>query len=69
VVGPDHRFDRSDYPALYQTADAASRAGRQAHTRLVGAELLLLVLAAAFDAAQPVMPTTQLRMALVFSAF
>jgi hypothetical protein len=45
-------FDDADYPALYRAADAASRRARMAHTRLVGAELLLLVGAAVIGAGQ-----------------
>jgi hypothetical protein len=46
-----------DYPALYRAADAASRRARMAHTRLVGAELILLVAAAAIGAGQSLLPS------------
>jgi hypothetical protein len=45
-------FRQEDYPALYRAADAASRRARIAHTRLVGAELMLLVGAAVIGAGQ-----------------
>ena len=41
-----------DYPVLYRAADAASRRAHLAHSRLMGAELLLLVGAAGIGAAQ-----------------
>jgi hypothetical protein len=50
------RFHHDDYPALYRAADAASRRARMAHTRLVGAELLLLVGAAVIGAGQSLLP-------------
>jgi hypothetical protein len=46
-LGDVHGFREEDYPALYVAADAASRQARMAHTRLIGAELALLVAAAA----------------------
>jgi hypothetical protein len=42
------RFPIEGYPALYRAADAASVSGRRAYLRLVWAELLLVVLGAAF---------------------
>ena len=50
------RFHIDDYPALYRAADAASRRARMAHSRLVGAELLLLVGAAVIGAGQSLLP-------------
>jgi hypothetical protein len=50
------RFNNDDYPALYRAADAASRRACMAHTRLVGAELLLLVGAAVIGAGQSLLP-------------
>ncbi|MDF2758686.1 MAG: integral rane protein [Thermomicrobiales bacterium] len=49
-------FREEDYPALYRAANAASRRARMAHTRLVGAELALLVGAAVIGAAQSLLP-------------
>jgi hypothetical protein len=49
-------FREDDYPVLYRAADAASRRARMAHTRLVGAELLLLVGAAVIGAGQLLLP-------------
>jgi SMODS and SLOG-associating 2TM effector domain 1/SMODS and SLOG-associating 2TM effector domain 3 len=49
-------FSGEDYPALYRAADVASRRARMAHTRLVGAELALLVGAALIGAAQSLLP-------------
>jgi hypothetical protein len=45
-----------DYPVLYRAADAASRRAHLAHSRLIGAELLLLVGAAVVGATQSVLP-------------
>lgn len=48
-VGP------SVYPALFVSADDASRRGREGHTRLVGAQLLLLLLAALLSLSYPIL--------------
>ena len=52
----EHGFRDEDYPALYVAADAASRRARMAHTRLIGAELALLVAAAASGVALSLLP-------------
>jgi hypothetical protein len=49
-------FCTEDYPTLYRAADAASQRARLAHTRLIGAELILLVGAAVIGAGQSVLP-------------
>ena len=57
-------FRNADYPALFVAADAAAGEGRRGYTRLIGAELALLVAAAALSATQPllarVLPATGL---------
>src|SRR5215213_7127557 len=56
ILRHPREFGEEDYPALYRAADAASRRARMAHTRLVGAELILLVAAAAIGAGQSLLP-------------
>jgi uncharacterized membrane protein HdeD (DUF308 family) len=50
-AGDSAAFPKTAYPALFQAAAAASAGGRQAYTRLIGLELLLLILGAALGAA------------------
>jgi hypothetical protein len=49
-------FTVADYPTLYQAAAAASRGAHAAHTRLVGAELALLIAAAVIGTMQALWP-------------
>jgi hypothetical protein len=46
------------YPALFRAADAASNRAHLAHTRLVGAELALLIAAAGIGALHALLPVT-----------
>lgn len=50
-AGDSAAFPNTAYPALFQAAAAASAGGRQAYTRLIALELLLLILGAALGAA------------------
>jgi hypothetical protein len=46
----------SDYPSLFRAADGASRFGQRWYRFLIGAELVLVVLAAGFSVADGVVP-------------